>query len=659
MFVATQIAIALLLVHVAWIYFFVTGSLVQTPRVVGGSPAIPPAGSAEALLRVVVTTASGIALTGFVSFVLGLLHALYPATFVAWLALMAAAFALLGDSPLRASFWTARLSLLRQACSPGALVVYAAALVLAVPAILPETEIDPLYAYYVLATEWAHRHQIFVDYWRRYPYYAQNWSLIDAWIFELGAEHFAAFSRWLTGCLSLLGIYALIGALCRSAGVAVRRPWLLDVAGVLGAAALTLSPVFFRWLDTGMVDVPIGLFFFVVAACASMACVSRWGGWRLHFVLCAGFFIGLKTSLLVFMPMLGGIAYLIARGSGWSRRATAGAALAVVVLGAPWYVKNFIQAGDPIAPVLNLAVRGVDSKWTKEDLAGQITDLQDPRTPAERLRLPYDILEATNELSFREYGATLVLGLAVLPVAFVSYAVLRRRPLRLGEIGSSTFVFGALLAFAVGYWLQTSHLARYTLVFYPALAAFVPVVVLVGCARLKIPVAAGLLATAVAALPSSGGAVFYIQYYWHRHYTTLSDFYQSRETYLEAHIDGYDDAQYMCRVLSRGAPRPRRVYLVNRVALDFTFAQCGITALGDWFGPERYRDLQAAVRRGTVVDHLRDLDVDAVLVPSQPVIIPVDDERGLFAQLKDGGFTEVVLPHSAHHIFFAPGISIR
>jgi hypothetical protein len=648
----------LLLAHVAWAYFFVAGSLVQTRRLVRGSPAVPPAGSAEALLRVVVTTATGIAVTGFVTFILGLLHALYPATFVAWLAVMFASFALLGDSPLRASFWTERLSLLRQAFSPGALVVYVVAIVLAVPAILPETQIDPLYSYYVLATEWSRRHAVFVDYWRRFPYYAQNWSLIDAWIFELGAEHFAAFSRWLAGCLSLLGVYALIVALCRSAAISARRPWLLDFAGVLGAAALALSPIFVRWLDTGLVDVPIGLFFLVAAACASMACVSPWSGWRLHFIPCAGFFIGLKTSLLAFMPMLAGIAYLMARGSAWSRRATAGAVIAVVLLSAPWYVKNFIQAGDPIAPVLNLAVRGIDSKWTKDDLAAVMTDLKDKRTPAQQIRLPYDILAATNGLSYREYGATFLLALAILPVAYVSYALLRRRAFQPGTVGGSTFVLGALLSFAVGYWLQSSQLARYTLLFYPALGAFVPVVVLVGCARMKVPITAGLVVIAVAALPASARAVSYLQDYWHANYTTLTDVYQSRETYLEAHIDGYAEARYMCEVLSQGAPGPRRVYLINRVALDLTFAQCGITALGDWIGPERYGDLEQTINLGTAVDHLRQLAVDAVLVPSPAVVLSSNEQRALFAQLKESGFTEIVLPDSKYHIFFAPRVSV-
>jgi len=59
--------------------------------------------------------------------------------------------------------------------------------------------------------------------------------------------------------------------------------------------------------STGMLDVPIGLFFFILAASATMAYVSDWPGWRLHFILCAAFFVGLKPSFIVFLPGLVGL----------------------------------------------------------------------------------------------------------------------------------------------------------------------------------------------------------------------------------------------------------------------------------------------------------------------------------------------------------------
>jgi hypothetical protein len=39
-------------------------------------------------------------------------------------------------------------------------------------------------------------------------------------------------------------------------------------------------------------------------------------------------------------------------------------------------------------------------------------------------------------------------------------------------------------------------------------------------------------------------------------------------------------------------------------------------------------------------------------------VISSSEQRALFAQLKESGFTEIVLPDSKYHIFFAPRVSV-
>ncbi len=609
-------------------------------------------------MRIVVSTASGIAITGFVTFVLGLAGLLYPLTFVAWIILLFASFGLLGDSPLRAAFWTTRFAALRESISPGAAVVYVAAVVLAVPAILPEVQFDPLFIHHVLAYEWAHRHEIFVDYWRRFPYYAQNWLLIDLWVFEFGLDNFINFVTWFTGCLSLLGVYAYVVTMCRKGNVAPDKSWLPVVAGIIAAGSLGLSPIFLRWLDTGMLDVPIGLFFFILAASATMAYVSDWPGWRLHFIFCAAFFVGLKPSFIVFLPGLVGLAFLLTRRIG-SRRITVSAMALLVVLSLPWYVKNFVQGGDPLAPVLNLALRGVDSKWSKADMQKVLWALQGPQSPAINLRLPSEIVNGTEIDPTPENGDTGLLLFLGLPAFLAAFWMLLPGPRWSSGVRSAAFLLAVLLLFAISYWLQTSYIARYTLLFYPTLAAFVPTVILIWFAKRRIPMVLGMAIIVGAALPASATAVSYIRIYRHSNYIMLPDIYQDRTSYLATHVYGYSEEEFISHVLLRNVKSARRVYVVNTEPLDYFFARNGITAIGDWVGPERYTDLILAINHGDAVKHLRTFGVDAVLVPVNSAALPPQIERQLFVQLAQGGFTGMVLPNSEYHILFAPGISLH
>lgn len=654
MFVATQFVTGLLLIHACWIYVYICGTVVQTPRF-SGTDGTESDGSADALLRVVAASASGIAITGFLTFALGLIHLIYPASFLAWLAVLFVVFVAVGDSPLRARFWTVRLATLRRAISPAAILLYLIALVLALPAVLPETQSDPLYFYYVLAFEWAKRHEIFVDYWRRFPFYAFNWTLIDTLAFEFGWQDYIAFFPWLTGCLSLLGIYGFVASFGRRLDGLRTSPFFADLAGVLGALALALSPIYLRWMDTGMLDVPTGFFFLISAACLTNGFVSNWRPWIYHLVICAAFLMGLKITLFAFLPVFLIGAFSIASRRGLSRRATVGVLVALVVLMSPWYLKNFIQAGDPIAPVLNLAVGGVDSKWSKADMEGVLADLKANSDLVSRVRVPYDIVTDTLSNGFREYGATVILAAIVVPVFFVVFCLARGRLRLKDDRIDALFVFAALLTFAIAYWMQTSHLARYALLFYAALCAFVPAVALLVGAKNRRMLGLGLVILAIAALPSSAQAWSYVNGYV-KEETSIGTYYVGKVEFLTPRIDGYRETQYVSDVLLRNTSS-RRVYIVQDQQLDYFFAERGILAIGDWFGPERFSDLDSAIDHGAAVAYLHRFNVDAILVPGMTPSVPLDKREALFGQLRSNHFQEAVIPNSVFHIFFAPRIA--
>ena len=71
---------------------------------------------------------------------------------------------------------------------------------------------------------------------------------------------------------------------------------------------------------------------------------------------------------------------------GMPRRTAALAVLALLLLSSPWYVRSFVLAQDPVEPLLNLRLHGVDPKLSGDDLSAQVADLRtDTRVGAPEL----------------------------------------------------------------------------------------------------------------------------------------------------------------------------------------------------------------------------------------------------------------------------------
>jgi hypothetical protein len=136
-----HVVLGVVLSALAFGYFYLCGSVVRAPRL---APDWEPDrfDPSEALLDIVLTTASGIAIVGFATFLVGLAGLIYAPTLLAIPIALGLAAAALGDSPLRPSFWKRRGTVWRRAVRPGATLVVIGAIALAVPAILPDTGSD-------------------------------------------------------------------------------------------------------------------------------------------------------------------------------------------------------------------------------------------------------------------------------------------------------------------------------------------------------------------------------------------------------------------------------------------------------------------------------------------------------------------------------------
>ena len=588
---------SLVTTHLVWGWLWLCGSMLGRRRSTTGD---------EALLELLVTTIAGVAITGLATFVLGLAHLLYPLTALAATIVIALVLAARGDSPLRAAFWTERRTELRLAASPGVLLVWMAALLLAVPAMVPNGGSDATSYYLPQALEWARDHWLSFDAHFRLPWYPAMWSLVLSWTFALGAPRLGQFLGWFCTLLSMLGTYGIIiwGGR-RLPGAAELRG--LRAIGVCCALAVGFTPVFVQWLDIAMIDPPAAMLCTGLCAAAVLALTRRDTSTLSALVLICGFFAGVKISYVLFVPL--GI--VLASAIGFAARLPLrriGAMLALLLVASSlFYVRTFIYAGDPIEPVLNLKFHHADPLWTQADLQGQQADLQGDDRPLSLLTMPYTMFVDPASHEIRGIGQSLLSVLYPLPMIALWWLLLRRRSM-LSPLGVCTLV----AVFSCAYWLLTSHEGRYELLFLPVLGAFVGLLIATATRRSVVLRWAAATASVVLLLPSPSAWAQYKNYYEYA-YVGFPALYTTDQAWLEPRAPAYVQIEDLAHMLYRAHAQDRPVYFLGLGGSELAVQEHGITMMGDVFGPGRIGDLSDAILQGDATGFLARYHVSAVV----------------------------------------------
>jgi hypothetical protein len=619
MYAVQHFLTGLAIAHLVWLFCFLCGTLVRKPKAGESRP--------MALLSVVIASGSGVALTGLATFFLGLAYLIRWEGFVLFCALLAAAFVVRGDSPFRLAFWTARIDMVRSAASLPAIAVYLVMIVDAIPSTLPDRAFDSLFAYSVSAVEYATTHYLVIDRWLRDPFWTNNWVLVETWMYVFRIGEYLPFQTWLMGMLTVLGIF---GTVTLEAERLERRSIVAETIALCIAAgsvlALLLNPMFL-WLNSGsMLDVPFGFLFLHSSIAAYLSIRLRDRTFVAPMILSGALLIGAKESFLVFLPLYFVMAWAALRFAGSSRRAIVVALVALTCLSAPWYAKNFIQDGDPVPPLLNLALRGHDFKYSASDNERQLRSLRRNRRDAVGLlRLPIDLFLNDDELLV-SLGQTAICLLLALPAIVVIVGLIRPTP-RL-----DIMVLASLLLYAISYWILTSYHARYALLFYPALCAFVGII-LMRVARRQ-PASAPVMAAASLLLAFPTPSSFsWLTYFKNADFVNVIN-YDGRDAYLIPRIEGYREEEYLSAELTRLGRTGHQVYGVGTEMLKYPFILHGIHETGDVFGPEGYENLGVAVAAGSAAAYLAGLDVDAVIFPADDTFLSPLERRRFEEQLK-------------------------
>lgn len=634
----------LIVAHACLALAFLVGASLLPPHDDGPTEDCP----SQKMVRVVCTCGLGFAVIGFAGLLLALIGLLnLPALFAGLAMFLAAASFYRRESPFQGTYWRSRARALGCCWDMPLLGIYYMMLVLALPALnLTNIGTDPLTYHLAYAADWAAAGRLVVDPFLNPPFYASNFSILYSIFLQLHAHVFVIFLVWVTGLLTILGVFASVRWMLRKQGV--NYIWSALTALFLTVAML-FAPSYFRWLISAYIDVPIGAFALMATLSVILGVADRRKDWLLAAAVISGFLIGMKVSFLPFIVVFGIAILIAARGLCLTRSATLAVLAVLLVASSPWYVRNWALAGDPIAPVLNLALYGHDGLTTRFEAEGFAAQLHSVRSPQSLATLPFRAFTDPEGNDFNSDGTSaLILTLYVLAVILLVVMPRRKR------LDRETLIALFILCMLVGYWALTSTSLRYATVFIPLLPVCLAMTIGLPSGRWpwRGPVIAALAMLTMIPTPD---AIDYLHRIYYVQFRDLPASYTSDAQYQGDGIDGYKEVQFAARYLRR-MPGPALVYVLGwRFSwLHYYFRLRGIKDAGDWAGPASWFRLYDAIDAGAATQFLNDLGVTAVLIGQPKTILGVLDVP-LERQLVSHGYCAVKIPDSVYRFYVRCG----
>lgn len=281
----------------------------------------------------------------------------------------------------------------------------------------PPMQWDELMYHLPHAKQWAQSGALTINEWLRYPWFPYNYDLLYAAAIILKGDILAHLLHALAGWLVALMTYRLgLRHGGRAVACLATSAWLVMGGHLYGSA----------YIDLG------------VALYVMSSGVSMWlwwqqrshKGWLLVAAFCLGLAAGSKYQALTYLPFLVAVLLWLEPRS-W--KTWAAAATAFLLPCVYWYLRNYIETGDPFDP-LGARIFGFHD-WNEWDLNTQLADLK----------------RIANWPPKALWPALLAL---FMPRFY-------RDPARLGVL-----LYGAYGSLV---WLTTSHYDRYLLPMYPVL----------------------------------------------------------------------------------------------------------------------------------------------------------------------------------------------
>ncbi|MFQ6132144.1 MAG: ArnT family glycosyltransferase [Armatimonadota bacterium] len=413
----------------------------------------------------------------------------------------------------------------------------------------------------------------------------------------LSGHTLAKLFHYLTLVLSLVAI----GAFARRLFPAQR------LSGPLAMAILATVPLVNFEAGTAYLDVALGFYVLLSVHCLGAWRGDRAGGgrWLALGAVFLGLAMGIKmTALVLYLLLLVGVAWeaLRPRMAGAGRQLLVFAALAAAVA-SPWYVKTWINTGNPVYPFFYSVFGGSD--WGALQASNyrdaQIGDFGMPsedgvttrRDAIAFLLAPYNLVAHPNYY-FDKHGApTLVWPASVVGPLFLMLlpplALLRRVP----------WIVWRVLLLSAGFaiaWFIMSQQSRYFIALFPLLAVCAGY----SAARILATPWRSLRAVVATCLAACLGTLLVVDAFMARELMPVAFGNVSEEAFHTRHLGpSYQAFQY----LNRYAPENAKVALYGEprgyfLDIDYMWADMGHSTLIDYAGmrdPDellrRYREL--------------------------------------------------------------------
>jgi hypothetical protein len=376
----------------------------------------------------------------------------------------------------------------------------------------------------------------------------------------------------------------------------------------------------------------LGFLFLVASACAVWIARSRDATLVLPLIVVAAFLVGSKLSFFGLLPLFAALVFISMKTVAKGHRFIGALAL-LVVLSSPWYVSNFIQDGDPIPPIINLALGHRDAKWTAADEKDAAANLGQRRGAIGLLTFPLGMYLNRHPNEFVSDGVTAVVLALMVPAAVMAAAFLW------WAVGLDLAVFAGILCYAIAFWLLTSPHTRFSLLFYGALCAFMGILLLRLARRFPALSALPAFVAVILMLPTPSSAAW-LSYFVDTNVLDVQEEYTSRDAYLAPRVTGYIESLYLSREFDRLQRKGHMVYTIDLEMLKYTLTEENMPQVGDWFGYDGYSHLISAMDSGTLGTFLNALDVDAVVIAPKAQALTDVQRATLERQLELAGFTE-------------------
>jgi hypothetical protein len=554
-----------------------------------------------------------------------------------------------------ASFWRSQLREVRRAIDAPVAVIGLLFLGLSLATVLPDTGWDVTEYHYAYAMEWAQAGRIFADpFMTNEVYFANNFQALYAAAFALHLGPILHFFVWLCSLFSLLATYALVRTVLGEVLGPAKGNAAIEAGSAFVAAAVPIASPWFQYYATsGFIDIPIGLMtalpIFAILAWRE----TRDDRWLLGAAIIAGYALGMKPLLLATLPLY--YAIFIAFAHTLPRLRLAALLALFTVLASPWYVRNFVAVGDPVPPVLNLALRGSDPIYNRGDLDMVKGDLNKTRDDGPVLLLPLRLVLHPPDLTYREPNVCVIVAGVYLPILFALWLGIRRGRERWRGDGA-VLIVNVAAAYAFVVWLLTGTEARYVLETFPLLCTSLAVAG--GCAlhrlvsfvpeprRHAATVASIAIAGVAGAVPLHGvSALADSPVYSAARYVASG---MTREIYLFNISRGYAELGYANDVARTARGSVLELGFEN---LRLYSADQDVAGIGAWQGPGRYRDIVSDARKGVIPQFLAAHDVAAVVLDCTGQTLAASDILAVQAAVAKAGFREATATEDNVKVF--------